>query len=160
MLTGFNISKHTRSQIIRLSNSAIVNRRIIYYAQWIQIYSYKITLSLSKSSTPASFFKGFPPRMQPVAQLQNIFVFIHYILLYWSYAINRIDVELCCNDYVLKEGLTRNFESAPFAFFLIVLFSQFEITLRMVAYRAYFGSGFTDNDMSAVTADPNAFTLT
>lgn len=117
MLTGFNISKHTRFQIIRLSNSAIVNRRIIYYAQWIQIYSYKITLSLSKSSTPASFFKGFPPRMQPVAQLQNIFVFIHYILLYWSYAINRIDVEFCCNDYVLKEGLTRNFESAPFAFF-------------------------------------------
>lgn len=99
--------------------------------------------------------------MQPVTQLQNIFVFIHYILLYWSYAINRIDVEFCCNDYVLKEGLTRNFESAPFAFFfLIVLFSQFEITLRMVAYRAYFGSGFTDNDMSAVTADPNAFTLT
>lgn len=117
MLSGFNISKHTRFQIIRLSNSAIVNRRIIYYAQWIQIYSYKITLSLSKSSTPASFFKGFPPRMQPVAQLQNIFVFIHYILLYWSYAINRIDVEFCCNDYVLKEGLTRNFESAPFAFF-------------------------------------------
>lgn len=55
--------------------------------------------------------------MQPVAQLQNIFVFIHYILLYWSYTINRIDVEFCCNDYVLKEGLTRNFESAPFAFF-------------------------------------------
>lgn len=44
-----------------------------------------------------------------------------------------------------------------FSFTLIIFFTNFKIGLRMLTYRADFGSRRTYNDMSAITAFPNRY---
>ena len=45
-----------------------------------------------------------------------------------------------------------------FSFTLIIFFTNFKIGLRMLTYRADFGSRSTNNDMSAIAAFPNCYT--